>query len=76
MDKETIEHILALALTEFPLQEIQLNIPKWIAVQKGDFAYKKQLFDGIKNTFVNVKKISDIETAVRQISTAENDAPA
>ena len=72
MDKATIEHILALALTEFPIKEIHLDVPKWIAVQKGDFEYKKQLFDSIKTVFGKVKKISDIENAAQQISNAEN----
>ncbi len=72
MEKEEIENILALALTEFPLKEIRLTIPKWIAVQNNDFEYKKQLFDGIKKTFAGVKKIRDIDAAADKLAELSN----
>ena len=65
--KETIEEILSLALAEFPLKEIKLAIPKWIAMQKKDFDYKKQLIETIKNSFADVDKINNIDNAIEKL---------
>ena len=72
LDKKAIEYILSLALTEFPLKEIRLAIPKWIAVQNGDFEHKKQLFDSIKSAFGAVHKVREIDAAAQQIAKTPN----
>ena len=72
MDKKTAEEILSLALTEFPLREIRLAIPKWVAMQSKNCPYRQQLFDKIREIFADVQKIKSVEDAVKQLATAEN----
>ncbi|MBQ6896501.1 MAG: stage IV sporulation protein A [Oscillospiraceae bacterium] len=72
LDKETAEKILALALTEFPLREIRLAIPKWVAMQNKDCVYRQKLLKEIKDIFADVNKLNMVETAVDKLAEAEN----
>ena len=72
MTKQTIEDILSLALTEFPLKEIHLSVPKWVAMQDKNFEFRKQIMSDIKRCFLNAAKIRDISLAAKQLSECEN----
>ena len=65
MTKETIEDILRLALMEFPLREIRLAIPIWVAMQGKDCAYKQKLLG-------EVRKLNMMDKAVERLAEAEN----
>ncbi len=72
MDKKDIENILSLALTEFPLREIRLAIPKWVAMQGKNCPYRQQLLEEIKNIFSGVQKLKMVEEAVEKLGRTEN----
>ena len=72
MDKKDIENILSLALTEFPLREIRLAIPKWVVMQDKNCEYRQQLMDRIKETFADVHRLKSVEEAVEKLKKAEN----
>ncbi|MEG1782971.1 MAG: GTPase, partial [Oscillospiraceae bacterium] len=42
LDKAAIENILSMALTQFPVKEISVTIPKWLAMQGLEFQPKAQ----------------------------------
>ena len=71
MTKQTIEHILSLVICEFPLTEIHLSIPKWIAMQKKDFDFKKRIFEAVRECFEGVTKINTLENAVKKLTACE-----
>lgn len=68
MTKATIEEILSLALAEFPIKEVRLSIPKWAVMQSRDCTFRKQLMEDIRRCFENVKKISDVESAIQNLT--------
>lgn len=71
MTKETIEEILSAALMEFPLREIKLTIPKWIAMQNREFAFKKQIFGAVRELFANVRKVNTLNGAVKALAAVD-----
>ncbi|MBQ5313272.1 MAG: stage IV sporulation protein A [Oscillospiraceae bacterium] len=72
MTKQTIEEILSLALAEFPVKEIRLMLPKWVAMQNRECQFRKQLMEDIRQSFTNIGKISQVEKAVEGLSQSEN----
>ena len=71
MDKSTIENILSLVVSEFPLKEIKLSIPKWIIMQPKDFAPKIHLMEDIKKVFSDTQKISEVQSIIEKLSSSE-----
>ena len=72
MDKKDIENILSLALTEFPLREIRLAIPKWVVMQDKNCGYRQQLMERIKEIFADVHRLKSVEEAVEKLKKTEN----
>jgi len=65
LDKKRIEDILTMALTQFPVREIRISLPKWLAMQDADFVPKMQIMQTIRESFENIHKISDISAAAQ-----------
>ncbi|MBQ7902289.1 MAG: stage IV sporulation protein A [Oscillospiraceae bacterium] len=72
LDRKKIEEILQLALTQFPVKEISITLPKWLAMQSKDFEPKTKILENIRNHFEKVDKISGITTAVAAFSKTEH----
>ena len=53
--------ILREALYEFPVVEIKVNMPEWIAILDYDNPLKKKYVEAIKESIVEVDKLRDIE---------------
>lgn len=71
LDKNKIEEILTLVLTQFNVREISFTIPKWMMMQTGSFLPKEKVVENILKTFEKVKKVSDISKAVDFFGTTE-----
>lgn len=67
MDKNVIEEILTIALTQFPVKEISFTVPKWLAMQSRDFAPKAEIMERIKENFTDITKISEIVPAAEKL---------
>lgn len=67
MDKNVIEEILTIALTQFPVKEISFTVPKWLAMQSRDFAPKAEIMERIKENFSGITKISEIVPAAEKL---------
>ena len=61
MGEEEITNILKEALYEFPVIEIKINMPEWIAVLNSKHEVKKKYIESIKESVVEVDKIRDID---------------
>lgn len=71
LDKPAIEQILSAALLEFPIKEVRLSVPKWLAMQSKDFQFKTTLFDNIKQSFEGLGRISAISDASLKLQAQE-----
>ncbi len=59
-EKEMI-NILREALYEFPVLEVRINMPEWIAILNPDNKIKRAYIESIKESVVEIDKIRDIE---------------
>ncbi len=71
LDKESVEEILALILIQFPVKEISITIPKWLAMQENDFVIKEKIMTDIKEYFSSIKRISEIPKAANHLLKSE-----
>ncbi len=61
MKEKDIYDILKEALYEFPILEIKVNMPEWIAILSSNNPVKKSYIDSIKCSVEEVDKLRDIE---------------
>lgn len=61
MQERDMYNILKSALYEFPIEQIKINMPEWIAILKPDHYLKKEYIKCIKETVIEVKKLKDID---------------
>ncbi len=59
--EEDILKVLKEALGEFPVIDIDVNIPKWIDVLEIDNEIKKEFLSIMKESTINVNKLKDID---------------
>lgn len=61
MTEKDIIKILKEALYEFPVEDIEVNIPDWVSILDKDNPIKKEFVNAIKKSVVSVDKLRDIE---------------
>jgi len=64
MNEVEITNILREALYEFPVLEVNINIPEWIGVLKPNHYVKKAYIDKIKESVIEVDKLRDVDGIV------------
>ena len=64
MNEMEIINILREALYEFPILEVNVNIPEWIGILKPNHYVKKAYIDKIKESVVEVDKLRDVDGIV------------
>lgn len=72
MNEDDIEQIFNHVLKEFPIKEINIDIPEWL--EKLDRAHwlKKEFFNIIKDLSTNISKIKDISKSISNIEENDN----
>lgn len=61
MNEKEMYDILREALYEFPVLEVRINMPEWIAILNPDNKIKKSYIETIKESVVEIDKIRDID---------------
>lgn len=61
MQEKDMYNILKDALYEFPIEQIKVNMPEWIAVLKPDNYIKKEYINKIKEAVTEVNKLKDVD---------------
>ena len=61
MNEKDMYNILREALYEFPVLEVRINMPEWIAILNPDNNIKKSYINSIKESIVEIDKIKDID---------------
>lgn len=65
MEESDIENILETVLYDFPLNEIRINISKWVEGLEKDHWVKQSIISTLKQCIVNLEKIRDIDKIVK-----------
>ena len=61
MQERDMYNILKEALYEFPIEQIKVNMPEWIAILNPDHYLKKEYIAKIKEEVTEVHKLKDID---------------
>ena len=61
MQERDMYNILKESLYEFPIEQIKVNMPEWIAILSPDHYLKKEYIRIIKESITEVKKLRDID---------------
>ena len=61
MQEREMYDILKHALYEFPVEEIKINMPDWIAILNHNHTLKKHYIQKIRDSVLEIDKIKDIE---------------
>ncbi len=71
MNEKDSYNILKEALYEFPILNINVNMPEWIACLKPDHWLKKIYIDEIRSSVIEVDKLRDVEKINKNFITNE-----
>ncbi|MGN1098560.1 MAG: stage IV sporulation protein A, partial [Clostridia bacterium] len=66
-----IEEIIKAVLYEFPLNEISINLPKWIDALPMDHYLKSSIFTSVRDGLLPLYKISQLKAAAKALSDNE-----
>lgn len=72
MNSKDMYDILREALYEFPVVEINVNMPEWIAILNPNNEIKKSYIDAIKESVFEVDKLRDVEKINDHFMNREN----
>lgn len=61
MNEKDMYNILREALYEFPVIEIKVNMPEWIAILEANHPVKRTYINTIKECVIEIDKLKDIE---------------
>ena len=71
MTEEEIRRILEKILFEFPVREISVELPKWLTGLSSSHPIRRTVFDSIRDSARQVKKISQVSSMTGSILTCE-----
>ena len=72
MTEKDMYNILREALYEFPVLEVKINMPEWIAILNPDHPIKKSYIKSIKDSVIEINKLKDIEHITKHFIENEN----
>ena len=71
LSQEEINAILKHVLYEFPVKELDLFLPPWVDALPQEHPIKAALYAAIREGTENLRRIRDVESAVRSFQTCE-----
>lgn len=71
MNEKEIYEILKNALYEFPVLDIEVNIPEWVSVLSDSHYLKQHYVDKIKESVTTVDKVKDVEDIINHFNESE-----
>lgn len=71
LDELEIKKILAQLLFEFPIKEIDIDIPKWIVSLPSEHKVKSEIMSSIKNAASKIEKIRQVQQTLNEIADCE-----
>ena len=72
LTEKDINEIIENILFEFPVSEININMPKWVGELNYEHQLKNDLIETVKNSVNNVKKIKDYKNILSLIEECEH----
>lgn len=71
LNEKDINEVIENILFEFPVSEININMPKWVGELENDHWLKSTLTNYIKNSVADIKKIKDYKKLISAMEECE-----
>ena len=71
MQEREMYNILKEALYEFPVEQVKVNMPEWVAILNHDHYLKKHYIEKIKESVIEINKIRDVNNITSHFSDSE-----
>jgi stage IV sporulation protein A len=71
MDEDDIEELIRSVLFEFPISEIDIDLPRWIDALDGTHYIKESIFTSIRDAADGCEKVRDAREAAEKLSENE-----
>ena len=71
LDIEDINNMFSKILYEFPIEQINLSLPKWVNTLDDSHWLKQSLYSDIKNSFSNIRVLKEVKPCVDNISSTD-----
>jgi len=68
---QEITMVLREALYEFPVKEVNVNLPNWVMVLDDDHWLRQQFQNSVRETIQDIRRIRDIDRVVQDFSSYE-----
>ncbi len=68
MTEHDVYNVLREALYEFPVLEVNVNLPSWVMVLKEDHWLRESYQEAIQSTVKNIKRLRDVDSIVGDFS--------
>jgi len=72
LDERAIRYILSLVLFEFPVKEIQVDLPKWLMSLERSYWLRSDVFEAIQQAMQKIEKVRDINDAAEELNRCEH----
>jgi len=71
MRDSDVLNVLREALYEFPVLEVNVNLPSWVMVLRENHWLRESYQDAVKDTVKDIKRLRDVDTVVQHFSEFE-----
>lgn len=71
MRESDVLNVMREALFEFPVLEVNVNLPSWVMVLKENHWLRENYQDAVKETVKDIKRLRDVDRVVQQFSDFE-----
>ena len=61
MSQEDVHHILREALYEFPVSQININMPNWVSILDEDHWLKQSVNETLASSMASIEKLREVE---------------
>lgn len=72
LSSEDINKIMGKILYEFPINEIDIELPKWIETLDEEHPLNKEIFEMVKTNFRNMQNLRQIKNLINEMPKSEN----
>ena len=71
LNEEEIKNILANVLFEFPVKEVAIDMPRWLATLEKEHWLRSNVYSTISDAFKNISRIREVDDALKSIRECE-----
>ena len=71
LDIDDINQVFSRVLYEFPIEQININFPRWVDTLENTHWLKTTLYSNIMNTFKNVNELKQIDNAIEDLKISD-----